>query len=45
MIIYFDNEGNEAEFILPKSEKTIQETLRRARILNTLLRNNITPGY
>ena len=44
VIIYFDNEGNEAEFILPKSGKLFKETLRRARILNTLLRNNITPA-
>jgi len=44
MIIYFDNEGNEAEFIIPKSEKLLNETLRRARILNTLLRNNILPA-
>lgn len=44
MIIYFDNEGNETEFIIPRSEKLLNETLRRARILNTLLRNNIVPA-
>lgn len=43
-IIYFDNEGNEVEYILPKSEKLFKETARRARILNTLLRNNIIPS-
>jgi len=43
VIIYFDKEGNEAEFIVPKSEKLFKETLRRARILNTLLTNNIVP--
>ena len=44
VIIYFDNEGNEAEFIVPKSEKLYKETVRRTRILNTLLRNNIVPA-
>lgn len=43
-IIYFDPEGNEMEFIVPKSEKLLNETFRRARILNTLLKNNITPS-
>jgi CRISPR-associated exonuclease Cas4 len=43
-IIYFDNEGNETEFIVPKSEKLLNETLRRARILNTLLKNNVVPA-
>lgn len=44
VIIYFDREGNEIEFIVPKSEKLLNETMRRARILNTLLRNNIVPA-
>lgn len=41
VIIYFDKEGNEIEFIIPKSEKLLGETKRRARILNTLLKNSI----
>lgn len=44
VIIYFDNEGNEAEIIVPKSERLFKETSRRARILNTLLKNNIIPA-
>jgi CRISPR-associated exonuclease Cas4 len=44
VIIYFDREGNEVEFIVPKSEKLLNETKRRARILNTLLKNNIVPA-
>ena len=44
VIIYFDTEGNEMEFIVPKSEKLLKETIRRARILNTLLRNNVVPA-
>lgn len=44
VIIYFDSEGNEAEFIVPRNEKLYKETLRRTRILNTLLRNNIVPA-
>ena len=43
VIIYFDKDGNEIEFIIPKSEKLLDETKRRARILNTLLKNNIVP--
>ncbi len=44
VIIYFDKEGTEIEFIVPKSEKLLDETKRRARILNTLLNNNIVPA-
>jgi CRISPR-associated exonuclease Cas4 len=44
VIIYFDNEGNEAEYIVPKNQKLFKETSRRARILNTLLKNNIIPA-
>ena len=44
VIIYFDKEGNEIEFIVPKSEKLLSETIRRARILNTLLKNSIVPA-
>jgi len=44
VIVYFDREGNEMEFQVPKSEKLLNETKRRARILNTLLRNNIAPA-
>ena len=44
VIVYFDNEGNEMEFIVPKSTKLLNETTRRARILNTLLRNNVIPA-
>lgn len=43
VIVYFDREGNEMEFQVPKSNKLLNETKRRARILNTLLKNNITP--
>ncbi len=44
VIVYFDKEGNEMEFVVPKSAKLFGETKRRARILNTLLRNNIVPA-
>jgi len=44
VIIYFDHEGNEMEFIVPKSDKLLNETTRRARILNTLLKNNVLPA-
>jgi len=44
VIVYFDREGNEMEFQVPKSEKLLNETKRRARILNTLLKNNIAPA-
>jgi len=44
MLVYFDDEGNEMEFIFPKSKKLLNETFRRARILNTLLNNNIIPA-
>jgi CRISPR-associated exonuclease Cas4 len=44
VIIYFDKEGTEIEFIVPKNEKLLKETVRRARILNTLLKNNIIPA-
>jgi CRISPR-associated exonuclease Cas4 len=44
VIIYFDNQGNEAEFIVPKNKRLLNETLRRGRILNTLLKNNIVPA-
>ena len=44
VIVYFDKEGNEMEFQVPKSEKLMGETKRRARILNTLLKNNIAPA-
>jgi CRISPR-associated exonuclease Cas4 len=43
VIVYFDSEGNEAEFQLPKSDKLFRETQRRARILTTLLKSNIVP--
>jgi CRISPR-associated exonuclease Cas4 len=43
VIVYFDREGNEMEFQVPKSNKLLNETKRRARILSTLLKNNITP--
>jgi len=43
VIVYFDPEGNEVEFIAPKSEKLLNETKRRARILTTLLKNNVVP--
>jgi CRISPR-associated exonuclease Cas4 len=43
VIVYFDREGNEMEFQVPKSNKLLNETKRRARILNTLLKNNIVP--
>jgi CRISPR-associated exonuclease Cas4 len=44
MIIYFDSDGTEVEFVVPKSERLLNETLRRARILNTLLKNSIIPA-
>src|SRR5205085_12004391 len=44
VIVYFDRDGNEMEFIVPKSERLFNETLRRARILNTLLQNNVVPA-
>ena len=44
VIVYFDREGNEMEFQVPKSERLLNETKRRARILNTLLKNNIAPA-
>lgn len=44
VIIYFDGEGNEMEFIVPKSPKLLHETFRRVRILNTLLRNSVIPA-
>jgi CRISPR-associated exonuclease Cas4 len=44
VIVYFDKDGNEMEFIVPKSEKLFNETKRRARILNTLLNNNVVPA-
>jgi CRISPR-associated exonuclease Cas4 len=44
VIVYFDREGNEMEFNVPKSEKLLHETKRRAKILNTLLTNNIAPA-
>ncbi|OLB91451.1 MAG: hypothetical protein AUH25_02635 [Thaumarchaeota archaeon 13_1_40CM_38_12] len=44
VIVYFDKEGRENEIQVPKSEKLLNETKRRARILNTLLRNNIVPA-
>lgn len=44
VVIYFDNEGNETEIIVPKREKLLNETTRRARILNTLLKNDIIPA-
>lgn len=44
VIVYFDKDGNEMEFIVPKSEKLFNETKRRARILNTLLNNNVIPA-
>lgn len=43
VIVYFDKEGNEMEFQVPKSDRLIGETKRRARILNTLLKNNVAP--
>ena len=44
VIVYFDREGSEMEFQVPKSEKLLGETKRRARILNTLLKNNVAPA-
>jgi len=43
VIVYFDREGNEMEFQVPKSERLLNETKRRGRILNTLVKNNIVP--
>lgn len=44
VIVYFDKEGNELELVVPKSEKVLNETKRRARILSTLLKKNIMPA-
>lgn len=44
VIVYFDKDGNEIEFIVPRSKKLLEETFRRARILNTLLNNNVIPA-
>ncbi len=44
VIVYFDKEGNEMEFQVPKSARLLAETKRRARILNTLLKNNVAPA-
>jgi CRISPR-associated exonuclease Cas4 len=44
VIVYFDNQGNEAEFVVPKNKRLLNETLRRASILNTLLKNDIVPA-
>ncbi|MDE1727112.1 MAG: hypothetical protein KGH89_07610 [Thaumarchaeota archaeon] len=44
VIVYFDKEGNEMEFQVPRSDRLMGETKRRARILNTLLKNNIAPA-
>lgn len=44
VVVYFDKDGNEMEFQVPKSERLLGETKRRARILNTLLKNNIPPA-
>src|SRR5713226_1521760 len=43
VIVYFDREGNEMEFQVPKSERLLNETKRRGRILNTLVKNDIVP--
>lgn len=43
VIVYFDKEGNEMEFQVPRSNRLMGETKRRARILNTLLKNNVAP--
>jgi CRISPR-associated exonuclease Cas4 len=44
MLIYFDKDGKEMEFIVPKSTRLLNETLRRARILNTMLNNDVVPA-
>jgi len=44
VVVYFDKEGNEMEFQVPKSERLLNETKRRARILNTLLKSNVAPA-
>lgn len=44
VIVYFDKHGNEMEFIVPKSSRLLNETLRRARILNTMLNNEVVPA-
>ncbi len=43
VIAYFDNDGNEVEFIVPKNEALYKETIRRVRILHTLLKNGVVP--
>jgi CRISPR-associated exonuclease Cas4 len=43
ILIYVTNEGKTAEFSVLKSTKMLEEIIRRARILNTLLRENKVP--
>ncbi len=44
VIAYFDNDGNEIEFIVPRNQALYKETIRRVRILHTLLKNGMIPA-
>jgi len=42
-LIYIDGDGRSTEFSLAKSNKMFEETIRRARVLSTLLKEGKTP--
>ena len=42
-LIYVNGEGRSVEFSVAKSNKMFEETVRRARVLSTLLKENKTP--
>jgi CRISPR-associated exonuclease Cas4 len=42
-LVYIDGDGKSVEFSVPKSNKMFEETIRRARVLSTLLKENKTP--
>jgi CRISPR-associated exonuclease Cas4 len=43
ILIYVTSEGKTVEFSIAKSNKMFEEIVRRARVLNTLLKENKTP--
>jgi CRISPR-associated exonuclease Cas4 len=43
ILIYVTNEGKTAEFSILRSNKMLEEIIRRARVLNTLLKENKVP--
>jgi CRISPR-associated exonuclease Cas4 len=42
-LVYIDGNGKSVEFSLAKSNKMFEETIRRARVLSTLLKEGKTP--